>query len=142
MTKIVSKMALLGMALLAATSLGAEPRETVDAFGAALVQGNADGLRAMLPSEGKVRVHLVRLGPQDGVLRGGQLHAILQDFLERGSVQSFKLQTIEHSSKLALASAEVGLIDAKGTRAKVRLHLSFEPENNHWVLREIRESSK
>ena len=142
MTKIVSKTALLGLALLAATSFGAEPRETVDAFGAALVQGNADGLRAMLPSEGKVRVRLVRLGPQDGALRGGQLHAILQDFLERGSVQSFKLQTIEYSSKLALASAEVGLIDAKGTRAKVRLHLSLEPENDRWVLREIRESSR
>jgi len=142
MAKIVSKAALLGLALLAAISYGAEPRETVDAFGAALVEGNADGLRAMLPSAGKVRVRLVRLGPQDGALRGGQLHAILQDFLERGSVQSFKLQTIEHSSKLALASAELGLIDAKGTRAKVRLHLSLELENDRWVLREIRESSQ
>lgn len=142
MTKIVSKAALLGLALLAATSYGAEPRETVDAFGAALVEGNADGLRAMLPREGKVRVRLVRLGPQDGALRGGQLHAILQDFLERGSVQSFKLQTIEHSSKLALASAELGLIDASGTRAKVQLHLSLELENDRWILREIRESSR
>ncbi|MCZ6889622.1 MAG: hypothetical protein O7H39_14105, partial [Gammaproteobacteria bacterium] len=133
MTKIVFKTALVGLALLAATSFGAGPRESVDAFGAALVQGNADGLRAVLPSEGKVRVRLVHLGPQDGALRGGQLHAILQDFLERGSVQSFKLQTIEYSSTLALASAEVGLIDAKGTQAKVRLHLSFEPENDRWV---------
>ena len=142
MAKIVLKTALVGLVLLAATSFAAEPRETVDAFGAALVQGSADGLRAILPSEGKVRVRLVRLGPQDGALRSGQLHAILLDFLERGSVQSFKLQTIEHSSTLALVSAEVGLIDAKGTRVKVRLHLSLEPENDRWVLREIRESSR
>lgn len=142
MVKIVSKTALLGLALLAAASFGADPRKTVDAFGAALVQGNADGLRTMLPSEGKVRVRLVRLGPQDGALRGGQLHAVLQDFLERGSVQSFKLQTLEHSSRLALASAKVGLTDEKGTPAEVWLHLSLEPENDRWVLREIRESKR
>jgi hypothetical protein len=142
MAKIVSKTALLALVLLAATSFGAEPRETVDAFGTALVQGNADGLLTLLPSQGKVRVRLVRLGPQDGALRSGQLHAILLDFLERGSVQSFKLQTIERSSKLALASADVGLIDAKGTRVRVRLYLSLEPEDDRWVLREIRESSR
>jgi hypothetical protein len=141
MAKIVSKIALLGLALLATMSSGADPRGTVDAFGAALVLGNADGLRAMLPSEGKVRVHLVRLGPQDGAVRGGQLHAMLQDFLERGNVQSFKLQTIEHSGTLALASAQLGLIDEQGP-VDVRLHLSLEPENDRWVLREIRESRR
>jgi hypothetical protein len=141
MAKVVSKIALLGLALLATMSSGADPRGTVDAFGAALVLGNADGLRAMLPSEGKVRVHLVRLGPQDGAVRGGQLHAMLQDFLERGNVKSFKLQTIEHSGTLALASAQLGLIDEQGP-ADVRLHLSLEPENDRWVLREIRESRR
>ena len=141
MAKIVSKIALLGLALLTSVSFGADPRGTVDAFGAALVQGNADGLRAMLPTEGKVRVHLVRLGPQNGALRGAQLHAVLQDFLEHGKVQSFILQTIEHSGTLALASAELGLIDEQG-QADVRLHLSLEPENDRWVLREIRESRR
>jgi len=134
-------MVIAAVALLAAVSLGAEPRATVDAFGAALVQGNADALHAVLPSAGKVRVRLVRLGPQDGALRGGQLHAVLQDFFERGSIESFKLQTIEHSSKLALASAELDLIDEQG-RTEVRLHLSLEPENDRWVLREIRESRR
>jgi len=141
MTKSVSKIGLLGWVLLASVSFGADPRGTVDAFGAALVLGNADHLREMLPSEGKVRVHLLRLGPQDGALRGGQLHAVLQDFLEHGNVQSFKLQTIEHSGGLALASAQVTLIDDQG-QANVRLHLSLEPENDRWVLREIRESRK
>ena len=134
-------MVIAAVALLDAVSLGAEPRATVDAFGAALVQGNADALHAVLPSAGKVRVRLVRLGPQDGALRGGQLHAVLQDFFERGSIESFKLQTIEHSSKLALASAELDLIDEQG-RTEVRLHLSLEPENDRWVLREIRESRR
>jgi len=141
MAKIVSRIALVGLALLATMSFGADPRGTVDAFGAALVQGNADGLRAMLPSEGKVRVHLVRLGPQDGAVRGAQLHAVLQDFLERGSVQSFKLQTIESSDALALASVELALIDEQG-QADIRLHLSLEPEKDRWVLREIRESRR
>ena len=141
MAKIVSRIALLGLALLTTMSFGADPRGTVDAFGAALVRGNADGLRDMLPSEGKVRVHLVRLGPQDGAVRGGQLHAVLQDFLERGNVQSFKLQTIEYSGGLALASAQLALIDEQG-QADVRLHLSLEPEKDRWVLREIRESRR
>jgi len=141
MAKIVSKIALVGLALLATMSFGADPRAAVDAFGAALVQGNADALRPLLPSQGKVRVHLVRLGPQDGAVRGGQLHAVLQDFLERGNVQSFKLQTIEHSGELALASAQLDLIDEQG-RAAIRLHLSLEPENDRWVLREIRESRR
>jgi len=141
MAKVVSKLVLMAAALLAAVSLGAEPRATVDAFGAALVQGNADALHAVLPSAGKVRVRLVRLGPQDGALRGGQLHAVLQDFFERGSIESFKLQTIEHSSKLALASAELDLIDEQG-RTEIRLHLSLEPEDDRWVLREIRESRR
>ncbi len=142
MTKIGSKAAVVGLVLLAAATHGDEPRKTVDAFGAALVLGDADGIRPMLPTTGKVRVHLVRLGPQEGALRGGQLHAVLEDFFERGSVRSFQLQTIEHSSRLALASAQVDLIDAKGTRATIRLHLSLEPDNDRWVLREIRESRK
>ena len=127
---------------LAASGAAGEPREALKRFGAALLQGNADGLRATLPQEGKVRVRLIRLGPEDGAVRGGQLHAVLQDFLERGSVQSFKLHTIEQTENLALAAAEVRLIDALGNRAKVRLHLSLEPEDERWVLREIRESSK
>lgn len=129
------------IALLASVSFGADPRATVDAFGAALVQGNADGLRSLLPSEGKVRVHLVRLGPESGALRSGQLHAVLQDFLERGKVQTFTLQTIEHSGGLALASARLALVDEQG-RADVRLHLSLEPEEQRWVVREIRESRR
>ena len=141
MVKVVSKIGLLGCVVLASLTFGADPRGTVDAFGAALVQGSADGLRAILPSEGKVRVHLVRLGPQDGALRGGQLHAVLLDFLGHGNVQSFKLQTIEHSGGLALASAQLAVIDDQG-QANVRLHLSLEPENDRWVLREIRESSR
>jgi len=56
-------------------------------------------------------------------------------------VQSFTVQTIEHSSGLALASAQLGLVDEQG-QANVRLHLSLEPEKDRWVLREIRESRR
>jgi len=128
--------------LAAATAVAEQPREAVDQFGAALIQGNADGLRVTLPTEGKVRVRLIHFGPEDGALRGGQLHAVLQDFLERGKVQSFKLHTIEKTDNLALATTEVELVDAHGVGARVRLHLSLEPENERWVLREIRESSR
>ncbi|NIM01127.1 MAG: hypothetical protein GTN89_09465 [Acidobacteria bacterium] len=135
------KTVVVAIALAASLSLGADPRGAVDAFGAALVQGDADGLRDLLPSAGKVRVHLVRLGPENGALRSGQLHAVLQDFFERGKVQSFTLQTIEQSGGLALASARLTLVDRQG-RADVRLHLSLEPEEQRWVVREIRESRR
>jgi hypothetical protein len=117
------------------------PRKAVDAFGAALIAGDADQLRAVFPSRGKVRVHLVYLGPEQGALRGSQLHAVLQDFLERGNVTAFEIRTVERSEHQALASADVALIDPDGKRAKVRLHLSLEPEDDRWVLREMRESS-
>ena len=141
MRKIASKTVLVVLALLTSVSFGADPRGTVEAFGTALVQENAGGLREMLPDEGKVRVRLVRLGPENGSLRSGQLHAVLLDFFEHGKVQSFELQTIEHSGGLALASARLALIDEQG-QADVRLHLSLEPENDRWVLREIRESRR
>jgi hypothetical protein len=141
MARFVFKIALMGIALLSTLTAAADPRATVDAFGAALVLGNADELRTVLPTEGKVRVHLMRLGPQEGAVRGGQLHAVLQDFLENANVQSFKLQTIEYTDRLALASARMDLVDQQG-RANVRLHLALEPEGDHWVLREIRESRR
>ena len=117
------------------------PRETIEAFGKALVEGDAGKLRIALPETGKVRVRLVRLGPQTGALRGGQLGAVLLDFLERGRVTGFEIRTVERSETLALATAAVTLVDADGSRARVSLHLSLEPENDRWVLREIRESS-
>ena len=117
------------------------PRKAVDAFGAALIAGDADQLRSVFPGQGKVRVHLVSLGPEQGALRGSQLHAVLQDFLERGNVTAFKIRTVERSEHQALASVDVALIDPDGARARVRLHLSLEPEDDRWVLREMRESS-
>ena len=126
---------------LAVAPLAEAPRTAVDAFGAALIAGNADRLREVFPSRGKVRVRLVRLGPEQGALRGSQLHAVLQDFLERGNVTSFEVRTVERSERQALATADLALIDSEGGRAKVRLHLSFEPEDDRWVLREMRESS-
>jgi hypothetical protein len=125
-----------------AAASAAAPRETVEAFGAALVAGKADRLRVALPDQGKVLVGLARFGPEIGALRGGHLGAVLSDFLERGSVTSFTVRTVEQSDTLALATADVTLIDADGSRANVRLHLSLEPENGRWVLREIRESSR
>ena len=141
-SKTVLAAALIAFLLGVPATAAAEPRQTVETFGKALVDGDAGKLSVALPATGKVRVHLVRLGPQDGALRGGQLGAVLQDFLERGSVTSFEIRTIEQSKTLALATAVVGLVDAGGSRAKVGLHLSLEPENDLWVLREIRESSK
>lgn len=137
----------LGCALIAClaapfATAAAAPRQTVEAFGAALVAGDAGKLRVALPETGKVRVRLQHFGPQNGALRGGQLGAVLQDFLERGSVTGFEIRTVEHSKTLALATAEVAFVDAGGSRGRVGLHMSLEPENDRWVLREIRESSR
>ena len=144
--KLASKttLAVLLIAGLSAAPVHAAmaPRKTVESFGQALVAGDAVGLRIALPETGKVRVRLVRLGPQSGALRGRQLAAVLQDFLERGRVTGFEIRTVEQSETLALATAVVTLVDSDGSRARVGLHLSLEPENDRWVLREIRESSK
>lgn len=110
-------------------------------FGRALTGSDASLIKPMLPRRGKVRLHLDRLGPEDGSFSSGQTEAVLKDFLRQGSVGGFDLLRIECASgRYSVVRARAKLTDREGAGVKVQLNLTFEPEGGRWVLREIRET--
>ena len=110
-------------------------------FGQALSQSDVAKLKPMLPSEGKVRVRLLRLGPEQGSFGAGQVEALLQDFLRQGTVPSFEVVRTEAADEsYALVKTLARVVDREGRDADVYLHLTFQPEGGRWVLREIRET--
>jgi hypothetical protein len=138
---------LLGL-ILAAVTVAQSPGESgaksaVESFGRGLADGDLSLIRPLLPQEGKVRLNLDRLGPEQGSFSASQVEALLRDFLAEGSVQSFGATRVEHDPNgVALASARVELTDKQGRRGTVDLHLTFQPDGQRWVLREIRETPR
>jgi len=136
------------LSLVCLAVLGADETPSAEAaldaarrFGQALEQGEAAGIRPLLPERGKIRLRLVRLGPEQGFFSRSQVEALLKDFLDRGSVRSFEATEVEHPSPhYALAHARAVVVDASGHTARIELHLAFQPEGGSWVLREIRET--
>jgi len=139
-------LALVALTVLVATAAGPgedAARRSAEMFGQALVRADLSLLRPILPSKGKVQLTLVRMGPEDGFFSPSQVEALLRDFLALGSVQSFKTTRVEHDPQgVALVSARVELKDKQGTPASIGLHLAFQPEDESWVLREVRETSR
>ena len=118
-----------------------DARQAAHRFGRALTSSRPQDLRSILPSQGKIRLKLLRLGPEDGYFGPGQVEAIFRDFLAEGSVRSFELGRLETDGRsFCLVHARAALSDRQGHPARVRLHLSFQPEASRWVLREIKES--
>jgi len=110
-------------------------------FGRALTRAETSLLRATLPSRGKLTLRLVRFGPEDGAYSPDQVEALFKDFLRQGEVRSFDLLRVQCASEqFALVQARVRLTDREGRPGEVDLHLSFQPEGDRWVLREIREA--
>lgn len=121
----------------------AAARDAVERFGRVLTSGNASSLGALLPRKGKVQLKLVRLGPEQGAFSASQVEALLRDFLAQGSVQTFETRRVEHDPKgVAIASARLELNDKQGRPASVELHLVFQPEDERWVVRELRETPR
>ena len=58
-------------------------RAAAQIFGRALVAGNAEALRAILPAQGKVHLTLTRLGPEEGNFGARQVEAVFRDFLAK-----------------------------------------------------------
>jgi hypothetical protein len=118
-------------------------RAAVETFGRGLTGGDPSLVRPLLPDKGKVQLNLVRLGPERGSFSASQVEALLRDFLAQGSVQSFETTRVEHDPNgVALASARLDLTDKEGRDATVDLHLTFQPNGQQWVLREIRETPR
>ena len=110
-------------------------------FGQALRNADASLLKPILPSRGKVQLRLVHLGPEQGYFSSSQVEALLRDFFQHGSTQSFDIIRLEcEPSRLALARGRAAVTDREGRSVEVEIHLAFQPEGDRWVLREIRET--
>lgn len=117
-------------------------RAVADAFGQGL--RDAGTLRGLLPTRGKVRLHLIHLGAEDGAFSASQVDALLRDFAERGAVNRFEVARVEteRDACVAVVTCRVALTDRDGRPARVDLRLSIQPEDDRWVVREIRESPR
>lgn len=128
---------------LAAAALGPrEAREAAQQFGRALTSAEPSAIRLLLPERGKVELDLDRLGPERGHFSAAQVEALLGDFLAEGAVQAFEVRRVECEGSLAVVHADAVLDDRLGRSARVAIHLSFRPESDRWVLRELREAPR
>jgi hypothetical protein len=118
-----------------------EARDAALKIGESLKNSDLQTLRAFLPYQGKVQLNLVCLGPVEGFFSSSQVEALLGDFLSQGSFRSFDLLAMENDPRhYAMAHARASLTDRQGHPARVDIHLAFQPEDERWVLREIRET--
>jgi len=143
---IIALLLLLAVSPTAAQSKATPGEEQAVAaareFGRALTDPDLARLRPLLPQRGKVQLRLERLGPEQGSYSAGQVLALLDDFLQIGSVESFELakRSEVDGDTYALVHARAAVIDRQGHAASVDLNLTFVAEDGHWVLREIRET--
>lgn len=136
---------LLGLLLLSAPAIGApnSAREAAEAFGVAVTSSDLKQLRSVLPEQGRVRLKLVHLGPEDGQFSASQVEAILKDFLANGSVDGFEIVRVEGDDRnYGMVVGRAALVDRSGRPRRVALLLSFQPEAGRWVLREIKEAEE
>lgn len=124
-------------------SIGEEQAKTSALrMGQALTTGDVSRLDSILPQRGKIRIRLTRFGPAAGSYSADQVAAVFRNFLREGSVRAFDLLRLEcASAQFAFARVRTRITDRDGRPAETDLHLTFEPEGDHWVLREIRETS-
>jgi hypothetical protein len=118
-------------------------RAAATTFGRALVAGNAQALRPILPEHGRVHMTLSRLGPEEGSFGARQVEAVFRDFLARGKVSSYDVTRCESDGKRsALAHGAAAVTDRDGRSGRIGLHLGFESEGERWVLREVKETAE
>ena len=110
-------------------------------FGQALKRADTSALKSILPSRGKVKLLLICFGPEEGSYSADQVRALFKDFLRQGEVRSFDLLRLQCASEqFALVHARTRVADRDGRPREVDLRLTFQPEDDRWVLREIRET--
>lgn len=118
-----------------------EARDAALKIGESLMNSDLPTLRAFLPAQGKVRLNLVCLGPVEGFFSSGQVEALLRDFLKQGSIRSFDLLVMEFDPRhFSIAHARASVTDREGRPARVDFYIALQPEDDRWVLREIRET--
>lgn len=118
-----------------------EAREAARRFGVALTSAQASALRPLLPARGKVVLSLGKLAQENGSFGAGQVEAVFRDSLALVVVRSFEVIRLESdSSTFAVAHIGASITDRQGRPSRVTLHLSFQPEDGVWVIREIKET--
>jgi len=126
---------------LASADADESARAAATTLGRALLAGNAQALRPILPEHGRVHLTLSRLGPEEGSFGARQVEAVFLDFLARGKVTSFEVTRCESDGRRsALAHATAAITDRDGRSGRIGLHLGFESEGERWVLREVKET--
>ena len=124
----------------ASPSVDSAARDAVRRFAAALEAQEASHLRPVLPRNGSVQLHLVRLAPDVGSFTSEQVEALFRDVFDRTTVRSVETLGLEHdASGLALARTRVRVTDRDGRDVALELRLGLREEEGRWVLREIRE---
>jgi len=120
----------------------AAAEETAREFGRALTQAELSRLKPLLPRRGKVQLRLQHLGPEQGSYSAGQVLALLDDFLQVGSVRTFELSPRCEGDRrrYTLVRGQAEVTDREGRDVTIELHLTIVPEDGRWILREIRET--
>lgn len=128
---------------LLATTGEEDAREAAVRFGRALTLSDPSAMAPLLPERGKVHLNLTRLGPETGSFGSKQVEALFGDFLTQGSVRTFEVLRLEcDGDAYAVVQGRARIVDRDGRTATVDLHLAFQPEDDRWVLREIRETGR
>ena len=145
MRSVVSSLALVLVTLLAFPCPCADDggRAAATTFGKALTSAKADALRPILPERGRVRLILLRLGPEDGLFGAQQVEALFRDFLAHGTIASFDLTRFEGGDRgSALAHGTAAITDRGGRSGRIGLHIGLAQEGSRWVLREVKETAE
>lgn len=133
----------LSVALVPAGTSKEDAEAVARRFGEALTQGDASALRSVLPRSGKVKVTLDVLGEAQGSYGSSQVEALLREALARTTVRSFETQRVDSdASSFALVRCRASAVDRQGRAVRVAFHLSLQPEDGGWSVREIRESAE
>ena len=118
-----------------------EARQAARRFGAALTSSKASDLRPLLPTRGNVTLALNRLAQEEGSFGPSQVEAVFRDSLAQVVVRSFEVLRLESDEQtFALVHARASLTDRQGRPCRLSVHLSFQPEDDTWVIREIKET--
>ncbi len=142
-----SRLARLVILLAAAFATGAAAEHpaagVVLRFGEALAAKRAGDLRPLLPREGRVRVELEHFGAHLGLFSPAQVEALFRTFLRQGEVRRFSVARVEPRSERHVRVHALCSVSEAGTRqAHVSLELGLEIEDERWVIRAIRETSR
>ena len=119
------------------------PDRVAAAFGRALVAGRASELRTALPSTGKVRIVLDRLGPLSGDFGAGQAEALFAEVLRHTTFRRWEpVRSETGSGAIAFVRARAEIVDGAGHVTTIAFRLTLQPELAGWVVREVRESDE